>query len=110
MKNVIRTTHNLDFEACPWPRDPSITAWRVGTCNGVYQFEKGILCLISIHNDQPGNGHLEDAFQWFEDTVKNRGNGVIIIMEFMNERFKTHCIEKRGYVPIPGTNNAMKVL
>lgn len=108
--NSIITTHKLDFEACPWHRDPRVTAWRVGTCHGQYEFVKGVLVLISIHNNEPGNGHLEDVFQWFEGTVKKHGNGVLIIAEFMNDKFKKHCIEKRGYKPVEGTNNVIKVL
>jgi hypothetical protein len=104
--NAIQTKHNLDFEACPWPRDPSITLFKVGTCHGQYMVNDIGLHLISVINDDPGNGHLEDVFEWFEYSAKtNKLN--LFIREFFNDRFKKHCIEKRGYAEL-GSDNVFK--
>jgi hypothetical protein len=60
-------------------------------------------------NDRPGNGHLEDMFEWFEHSCK-RDNKALVIAEFFNERFKKHCIEKRGFTEIPNKkNNLIKI-
>jgi hypothetical protein len=62
---------------------------------------------MSVKNESPGNGHLEDLFQWFENSCK-RDKKNFMILEFFNDRFKKHCIEKRGFVAIEGTNDVFK--
>lgn len=109
MKNAIRTKHNLDFGACQWPRDPKIMLFKIGTCNGQYYNTALTWNVISVINDQPGNGHLEDFFQWFEFACK-KDSKFFVIEEFFNENFKRHCIEKRDFIAIPGTNNVMKIV
>lgn len=105
--NAIKTKHNLDFEAVPWPRNPFIIVFRVGTCHGQYDMDDKQLRLISVINESQGNGHLEDVFEWFEYASKVNELD-FIICEFFNERFKRHCIEKRGFRELPGTNDLIK--
>lgn len=105
--NAIKTTHNLDFEAMPWERDPSMIKFKVGTCHGVYSSGEFIFRIIAVINDKPGNGHLDDVFQWFENSCR-RDNKALMMMEFFNDRFKKHCIEKRGFVEVPGKNDLIK--
>ena len=107
MRNAIKTTHDLDFEACPWPRDKSIMLFKIGSCHGQYVFSDMGLEIISIINNTPGNGHLNDVFEWFEYAAKAQGLK-LIIREFFNARFKMHCILKRGYSDIAGMNSVMK--
>jgi hypothetical protein len=97
--NAIETTHKLDFEACPWPISPDQTAYRIGTCHGIYYFSDEGINLIVIHNDNPGNGHLEDVFEWFEYACRAQGCD-LYIRSFFNKRFKKHCIEERGFQSI----------
>lgn len=104
--NAIQTKHNLDFEARQWHRDKRVMEFKVGTCHGLYNFQGGRMVIISIVNDSPGNGHLEDVFEWFEFAAKAQGVD-LMIAEFMNDRFKKHCIEKRGYKPL-GSENVIK--
>lgn len=104
--NAIQTKHNLDFEAREWPRDKRVMEFKVGTCHGQYAIVDKKLTIISIINDTPGNGHLEDVFEWFEFAAKAQGVD-LMIAEFMNDRFKKHCIEKRGYRPF-GNDNVIK--
>jgi hypothetical protein len=97
--NAIQTTHNLDFGACPWPLDlteAGIMAYRIGTCHGIYQFDDDGISIIAIHNDTPGNGHLEDVFQWFEFSAQAQKKD-LYIRRFFNPQFKQHCITKRGF-------------
>lgn len=105
--NVIRTTHNLDFEACPWPRNPAIQLFRIGTVEGQWIATDVSYCIISFINNKPGNGHLDDVFEWFEYSCRRDGRA-LMLMEFMNERFKKHCIEKRGFEPIHNTHDLIK--
>lgn len=102
-----RSTHKLIFEACPWPRDKSIMLFRIGTCEGQWFSEEMCFCIISVINNKPGNGHLEDVFEWFERSCK-RDSKALKVMEVMNERFKKHLIEKRGFQVIPRTDNVIK--
>ena len=104
--NAIKTTHNLDFEARPWFRDKRVTEFKVGTCHGQYAFVEGKLTMISVINDKPGNGHLDDVFEWFEFAAEAQGVD-FMIAEFMNPRFKKHCIKKRGFIPF-GKDNVIK--
>lgn len=107
MKNAIRTTHNLDFMACEDPFGNGIMRYQIGTCGGQYEFMPFCIAIISVVNDQPGNGHLDDVFDWFSYAAK-RDNKPLMICEFFNERFREHCIKKRGFIPVPGTNNVVK--
>ena len=64
--------------------------------------------IISVINDKRGNGHLDDVFQWFEYAAKRDGRA-LKILEFFNGEFKRHCIEKRGFISIPGTDDVIKI-
>lgn len=121
--NAIQTSHNLDFESREWkPNDPvsrsfallnpnNIQEFRVGTCYGQWFYNSKVgacLCILSIINDSPGNGHLNDVFEWFQYSAK-KYKQPLMILELMNERFKRHCIEKRGFIPMPGTDHLIKI-
>lgn len=121
--NAIQTSHNLDFESREWrPSEPvanayfrthlnpnNIQQFRVGTVTGQWFYHpKYGLCILSIVNDSPNNGHLEDVFQWFSYSAK-RFKKPLLILELMTERFKKHCIEKRGFIPMPGTDHLIKI-
>ena len=113
MKNAVVTKHKLDFEVAEWKYSDKISLFRVGTCHGQWFWHKmktfgPILCILSIINDEPGNGHLDDVFQWFEESAKRAGC-YLMIMDFHNERFKQHCIEKRGFTEVPGTDHVVKL-
>lgn len=106
-KTPIRTKHNLGFYSADWPRDPTIKVFRIGTCEGQWYATEFAYHILSVLNNKPGNGHLEDVFQWFEYAAKRDGK-LLTVEEVMNARFKKHCIEKRGFIPIPGTDGLLK--
>lgn len=109
MRNTITTRHNLDFQCCPWDKDPTCQLFRIGTCEGQWQYASGkCLMIISVINKAPGNGHLDDVFEWFEYAAR-RDKVPLLVMEFENMRFKKHCIDKRGFHELPGTNNVIKI-
>lgn len=103
---AFKTTHKLDFEAAPWPRHPLISLYRVGTCHGQWFVTESAYCIISIINETPGNGHLNDVFEWFFNSCR-RDKKALIVMELMNERFKKHLMEKRGFHDM-GENHVIK--
>lgn len=69
----------------------------LGTCIGTFQVWKEAYSLIFIQNNQKGNGHLEDVFEMMEYLCK-RDNKDFIIAAVQNERFRQHCLNKRGFV------------
>ena len=101
------TTHNLDFEVAPWPYDPEYQRFRVGTVGGLWGSRKGYFVILAIHNSSPGNGHLEDVFEWFEYSCRREALD-LMVDECWNEDFKKHLIEKRGFRPVEGRNAVIK--
>lgn len=106
----MKTTHSLSFEVAPWPRMPEgpILLFRVGTCEGQWMTTDEAYCIISIINNDPGNGHLDDVFEWFEASCK-RDKKALIVMELMNDVFKKHLLEKRGFTDM-GKDNVIKFI
>ena len=106
--NAIQTKHKLAFEVAEWHRNTSIMLYRVGTVSGQWMSTEHAYIIISFLNESPGNGHLDDVFEWFEYSCK-RDNKALMIMEFMNDRFKKHCIDKRGFIAIPNKDDCIKL-
>lgn len=95
-KPAIQTTHNLEFEVAPSKYG---MLYRVGSCHGQWMGYEDCYCILSVINDYPGNGHLNDVFEWFEHSCKRDGKN-LLILECFNEGFYEHLIKKRGFVPL----------
>lgn len=93
------TTHKLAFESRPWFRNQAIQEFRVGTCIGQWFSEGPCYYILSVINEDPGNGHLDDVFQWFERSCQRDGKA-LVVLELMNITFWHHLIDKRGFQPI----------
>lgn len=110
--NQIITKHNLDFFSRPATVQLQLEEgiiWNdfiVGTCGGRWAATDEAYLLLAIVNSVPGNGHLDDVFQWFEHSAR-RDKKALKILEFFNPRFKQHCIKKRGFRPT-GKNDLIK--
>lgn len=97
-----KSTNNLDFltetqstrvlidDGFDWK------GFRIGTCHGLWCHDGLDYRILAVVNDESGNGHLQDVFDWFENSCK-RDNSNLIIMEFTNPDFKSHVIRKRGF-------------
>jgi hypothetical protein len=101
-KKYFASTHNLEFEMCGWPYGvpanvASYWAFRVGTCRGLYTATKLEYQIIAIENDRPGNGHLQDMFDWFENSCRRDARN-LRICACWNLKFKRHLLKKRGFV------------
>lgn len=92
-----QSTHKLEFLACPWPRDPEWTMFKVGTCHGLFAATDHAYAILSLYNDQQGNGHFGDTMEWFENSCRRDGKG-LRIMEVWNDRLYVHLIKKRGFI------------
>lgn len=97
-----KSTHNLDFEtAIGVGFDTS--RFRVGTCEGLYSCSDGCFNIIAIENNAKGNGHLQDVFDWFENSCKRDGYK-LRVLELWNKKFMNHLISKRGFYKIDADN------
>lgn len=116
--NAIRTVHNLDFEIARWNSPfkelmdevgafisdkgdyPEIEwlLFRVGTCHGQWRQTPEAYEILSIVNEDPGNGHLNDVFQWFEFACK-KSKKPLRVLSFLNKSFAESLIRKRGFKP-----------
>jgi hypothetical protein len=95
--NAIKTKHDLDFLSDNHPFYGLI--FKVGTCHGIWRFNADSYIIIAITNDKPNNGHLDDVFQWFENSCK-RDKRSLKVIEIMNRDFYWHLISKRGFEPV----------
>jgi len=117
MTNAVITSHKLDFYHALWepsaltqmlldrlPNDdpyPNIpwAVFKVGTCHGQYRKTPEAYEILSVVNDNPGNGHLGDVFEWFEYACR-RSRLPLRMLRFTNIPFMKHLIAKRGFCPI----------
>lgn len=100
-------SHQLDFESCPWPRNPKIQMFRVGTCHGQWGSTEDCYYILTVINDNPGNGHINDVFEWFEASCK-RDKKNLIVLQIFNDEFKIHLLSKRDFIKL-GASHAIKV-
>ncbi len=105
MSNTFSSSHGLDFEITVWIMSPYLR-FRIGTCNGLWRSTETAYEILAIDNSEKGNGHLDDVFEWFENSCK-RDNKDLKVLEVWNKDFKKHLIEKRHFVDI-GKNNLIK--
>lgn len=98
-KNVeFKSTNNLPFETAPHFM-PEFVNFRVGTCTGIYCSSEKNYMILAIGNSESGNGHIQDVFDWFENSCK-RDKKNLMIIEIMNPRFMKHLIEKRNFIEV----------
>jgi hypothetical protein len=62
--------------------------------------------MLAVVNDNPGNGHLDDVFEWFEGSCR-RDKKNFRILEIWNKAFREHLLTKRGFIA-QGKDNAIK--
>lgn len=93
-----KSEHGLAFEVAPWITH-EFSRFRIGTCEGLWRSTKKSYDILAITNDKIGNGHLNDVFQWFENSCK-RDKKSLRVLELWNEQFKQPLINKRGFTDI----------
>lgn len=105
MNKLFQSSHALNFEVADWVMGPYVQ-FRIGTCHGLWNATDNSYDILAIDNKEKGNGHLEDVFEWFENSCK-RDNKDLKVLEVWNKTFKRHLIEKRGFNDI-GKDNLIK--
>lgn len=100
---MFESTHKLSFEAAEWEMAKvlpwlggGVIRFRVGTCEGIYSVTDKSYIIIAINNNAPGNGHLNDVFEWFENSCK-RDKKSLCVADIINPLFFNHLKDKRGF-------------
>lgn len=101
--NNFKSKNNLDFESTSQPTHWDFYGFKVGTCHGLWRTSNKSYEILAIVNEKPNNGHLDDVFEWFENSAK-RDNYNILVLELWNERFMDHLINKKGFTKIDNSN------
>lgn len=99
---AFQTTHKLGFEAADSPYDifgDGHKMFRIGTCEGQWGSTDDSYFIISVINSEPGNGHLDDVFEWFEYSCLRDGKNLLVLACF-NNGFYRHLLSKRGFKPL----------
>lgn len=98
-KDEFKSSHNLDFLSAYWNNPFNTEGWqvfKVGTCHGQWVATETTYDILSVINDEPGNGHFNDVLEWFEQSCR-RDKKALRILEVMNDDFAKHLVYKRGF-------------
>jgi hypothetical protein len=79
------------------PLTDDVYRFFVGTCNGIFDVNAEGVNIIGITNENPGNGHVDDVFEWFEYAAAGADTR-LWVREIYNQRFKQRCLTKRGFI------------
>lgn len=104
-----KSKHDLPFFTRRWYIDPNWFEFRIGTVTGLWHYDKSIpaYCILAFKNENPGNGHFDDMFEWFSQSCI-REKAPLIIQDIMNVRLYKHLVEKRGFVPYCAGDEVIK--
>jgi hypothetical protein len=103
---VFETKHKLEFLSAHWDRLVNTEGWqifKVGTCHGQWRATKDNYEILSVINNEPGNGHFDDVLQWFYESCK-RDKKNLKILELWNADLMKHLIDKREFTYADGDN------
>lgn len=104
----IKTTHNLPFlQAGQWYVDPQYIHFKVGTVTGLYRFAENSIDILGITNEESGNGHVRDVFEWFEFSCKHQKKPFLKVLECWNVKLREMCL-KNGFTEVKDTDNLQK--
>lgn len=96
---MFESSHKLDFLSCHWDNPFNIDGWqafKVGTVHGTWNSTENSYDILAIINDEPGNGHLNDVLEWFENSCKRDGKS-LRILALWNKKFAHHLVTKRSF-------------
>ena len=70
--------------------------FKVGSVHGLWRQGETVIEIWAIINDEPGNGHMDDAIEWFVEIA--RLSGVILrVVEISSVTFRNQLIDKWGF-------------
>lgn len=98
--NIAKERHPLDIAMAPWSvaaqMGDDIVAFEYGTLHGIFKAEHGTLGLISVENEEKGNGRFKEFMDWYEAIAYELGLRPAVL-EIMNKSLYDHLVSKRGY-------------
>jgi len=92
------TSHQLPFQVGK-EKWFGHSVYRIGTCHGQWGDTWDSFYILSVMNDEPGNGHLQDVFEWFEFSCKKYGKN-LLVLACWNKEFYQHLLVKRGFIAL----------
>ena len=95
------TDEELEQFGVVLPPHPHIgwNLFRYGTCHGQYRITPDAVELLSIINDDSGNGHFHHLMNHFISMAKKR-KLPFRVLEVNNRNLKTHLLFKWGFKSI----------
>lgn len=71
-------------------------AFKIGTCEGIYNVSNDAYQIIAVQNNELNNGHFTDVLEWFEFAAKRDGKA-LRFLAILNDKFGKHLVSKRGF-------------
>lgn len=107
------TKHKLDLLLTGADKTSDSVKWpefKVGTVAGSWCEISDCIVVLAIINTEPGNGHLDDFFEWFEYVCNRKGKNLLFIECVFNPRFYSYLINKREFSPMDSeASNCIKI-
>lgn len=100
-KPKFRSTHGLKFKTMPHIIAGAFTGaerFEIGTVHGIWNVSTFSVDVFACINDEPGNGHMDDVFEWFFSIATERGLPVRVT-NVSSEDFRQQLIDKWLFVP-----------
>lgn len=100
------TAERPEFLSAHWNNPFNDEGWqvfKVGTCDGQWRDGGDNFEILTVVNDNPGNGDFEHVLSWFYESCK-RDKKNLLIREVWNHKLAKHLVLKRGFVPNGGDN------
>jgi len=94
-----KSSHKLKFKTAPHIIGGATTGlerYEVGTVHGLWNQARLSVDIFALINTEPGNGHVDDALEWFFAIAKEGAVGVRIV-NITAEGFRKTLIDEWGF-------------
>lgn len=96
-----KSSHKLKFRTAPHVIAGAPTGmekFEIGTVHGLWVQSKMSIDIFACINDEPGNGHMDDVFEWFFEIART-GALAVRIVNVSSVTFRNQLIEKWKFAP-----------
>ena len=94
-----KSSHKLKFKTAPHIIGGAVTGldkYEVGTVHGLWNKSSLSVDIFALINKKPGNGHVDDAMEWFFAIAAEGAVGVRIV-NITAEAFRQTLITEWGF-------------
>jgi len=94
-----KSSHKLKFKTAPHVIAGAPTGmekYEVGTVHGLWHQSSMSVDVFALINEKPGNGHVDDALEWFFAIAKEGALGVRVV-NITAEAFRQTLINEWGF-------------